>query len=286
MFDKKKSPYLFLCPFLTMFLVFWIWPIVQSMYWSLFRWDGLSLPVFIGPGNYLALFGETDFLVALHNTLLAAAVYICVMLLCALVLGFILNAELLAARGFFRASFFIPVTVSLPVVALIFFIIYAPNNGILNKIPRLLGAVEPVDWLGDPRFALWAITALRVWRAAGYYSIFVIAGLQAIPRETIEAARTDGANWLQTVRMVILPQLKPIVIYIVIASSIWAFQLFEEPWILTQGGPVNATATMGIHVYRSGFQYFNLGYASASAYVLAVVILAFAALQLRFSRER
>ncbi len=285
MFDRKKSPYLFLFPFMLMFVVFWVGPIFQSLYWSLFHWDGLRPPLFVGLGNYLALFREHDFLVSLMNTVAAAGVYILVMVSLALALGFALDSQLLVARGFFRASFFIPVTVSLPVVALVFNIIYAPNNGILNKLLLLVGVGEPIGWLTDRGISLWSIVALRVWRAAGYYSIFVIAGLQAIPGETIEAARMDGARYLQVVRNIILPQLKPIIIYVIIASSIYAFQLFEEPWILTQGGPMNATSTVGIHIYRNGFQFFNLGYGSASAYVLATVILLFALAQMRLSRE-
>jgi ABC-type sugar transport system permease subunit len=175
--------------------------------------------------------------------------------------------------------------VSLPVVALIFMIIYTPHNGILNKILALVGAPPDTDWLGNPHTALGSIVALRLWRAAGYYSVFVLAGLQAIPRETVEASLMDGASALQTGFYVILPQLKPVLVYVAIASSVWAFQLFEEPWILTEGGPANATSTVGIHIYTNGFKFFKLGYASASAYLLAMVILGFALLQLGVTRE-
>ncbi len=286
MFDKKKSPYIFIAPFLLMFLIFWVWPIIQSFIWSLFDWDGLSKPKFIQLRNYSTLFRDVDFLISLRNTVIAALVYIVIMVTIAIVLGFLLSSAKLYGRTCFRVAFFIPVTVSLPVVALIFFIIYAPNNGILNKILLVLGMSESIDWLGNPRFGLWSIVALRVWRAAGYYSMFVIAGLQAIPKETVEAGHVDGANQWQIIRLIMLPQLKPIIMYIIIASSIWAFQLFEEPWILTQGGPVNATSTVGIHIYRNGFQFFRLGYASASAYVLTLIILLFTFVQLRISREQ
>jgi lactose/L-arabinose transport system permease protein len=285
-FDKKKSPYLFLIPFLVMFCIFWLWPILQSFYWSLLDWDGLREPVFIGFKNYIKLFMEEDYLIALRNTLLAAGVYIIVMVVFALFLGFMLNSKLLLGRTAFRTIIFLPVTVSLPVIALVFFIIYARNNGVLNNIIFSLGFSRAVDWLGDSRINLWSIVALRIWRASGFYAVFVLAGLQAIPEEVIEASYIDGANGRQIIRRIILPLLKPVIIYIVVASSIWAFQLFEEPWILTKGGPINSTATIAMHVYRNGFQFFQLGYASASAYVLALLIILFALLQLFLSRDK
>ncbi len=285
MFNRRYSPYLFTAPFAIMFLAFWVWPIVQSLIWSLLDWDGIRKAKFVGLRNYLALFREPVFLVSLRNTVAAAVVYIALLVLLALVIATALNSQLLPGRAVFRSAFFVPVTVSLPVVALIFMIIYTPHNGILNKVLALVGAPPETDWLGNPRTALGSIVALRLWRAAGYYSVFVLAGLQAIPKETVEASVIDGSSALQTGLFVILPQLKPVLVYVAIASSVWAFQLFEEPWILTEGGPANATSTVGIHIYTNGFKFFKLGYASASAWLLAMVILGFALLQLGVTRE-
>ncbi len=285
MFNKKYSPYLFTAPFMIMFLAFWVWPIVQSLLWSLRDWDGMRAPKFVGLANYVALFRDPDFVISLRNTVAAAVVYIALLVLLAILIAIVLNSSKLWGRTVFRSAFFIPVTVSLPVVALIFMLIYAPHNGILNKILALFGAPPETNWLGNPRTALGSIVALRLWRASGYYSVFVLAGLQAIPRETIEASLIDGASGFQTGLHVILPQLKPVLVYVAIASSVWAFQLFEEPWILTGGGPNNATSTVGIHIYQNGFKFFRLGYASASAYLLAMVILGFSLLQLSVTRE-
>ena len=279
-FDKKKSPYLFLLPFFAMFCFFWLWPILQSFYWSLLDWDGLRPPTFVGFRNYLRLMVEDDYRVAFRNTILAAVVYIGIMVSLAVFLGFMLNSAVIGGKTALRTAVFLPVTISLPVVALVFFIIYARNNGLLNNILLTIGMTQPVDWLGNPRINLWSIVALRVWRAVGFYSVFVLAGLQSIPGELIEAGYIDGASGLQIKRMIMLPLLRPVIVYVIIASSIFAFQLFEEPWILTQGGPVNSTATIAMHVYRNGFQYFRLGYASASAYVLAFLIVVFALFQL------
>ncbi len=284
-FDKRKSPYLFLLPFFLMFCIFWIWPIIQSFLWSFYNWDGLREPVFRGLKNYIALFSEVDYQAALKNTLMAAFVYIAVMLLCALTLGFLLNSDLLPGKPAFRTLFFLPVTVSLPVVALIFYIIYAKNNGVLNSILINMGMKNAVDWLGDPRVNLWAIVALRIWRASGYYAVFIIAGLQGIPGELLEAGVIDGAGRRQLFFKIILPLLRPVILYIIVASSIWAFQLFEEPWILTRGGPMNSTSTIAMHVYRNGFQFFRLGYASTSAYVLTMIIVLFTGSQIILSKR-
>jgi ABC-type sugar transport system permease subunit len=286
LFDKRKSPYLFLLPFLAMFCFFWLWPILQSFYWSLLKWDGLRPPLFVGFDNYIRLFREEDYLVAMQNTLLAAIVYIIVMVAAAIFLGFMLNSTLLWGRTTFRTIVFLPVTVSLPVIALVFFIIYAVNNGVLNNMLLAIGFKNPVDWLGDTRINLWSIVALRIWRASGFYAIFILAGLQAIPEDIIEASLIDGASGMQIKRLIILPMLRPVIVYIIIASSIWAFQLFEEPWILTKGGPINSTSTIAMHVYRNGFQYFHLGYASASAYVLAFLIIIFALIQMYVFRDK
>lgn len=285
MFNRKLSPYLFTAPFAIMFVVFWVWPILQSFFWSLLDWDGLRKAKFVGVRNYVALFREPVFLHSLGNTIVAAAAYIALLVVLAFLIAIALNSQLLPGRTVFRSAFFTPVTVSLPVVALIFMIIYTPHNGVLNKILHLFGAPPETDWLGNPRTALGSIVALRLWRASGYYSVFVLAGLQAIPRETIEASLIDGASAFQRGLHIILPQLKPVLVYVAIASSVWAFQLFEEPWILTEGGPANATSTVGIHIYTNGFKFFKLGYASASAYLLAMVILGFALLQLGVTRE-
>lgn len=285
MFDKRKSPYIFIAPFFIMFAVFWVWPIIQSFIWSFYEWDGFRTPKFIYFKNYISLFSDHDFLVSLKNTIIAAIVYIAILLVITVILGFVLNSTLLKGRTFFRIIFFIPVTVSLPVVALIFFIIYSPQNGVLNNILSFVGVSSNINWLGNPDLSLWSIVVLRLWRAAGYYTIFIIAGLQGIPKDTIEAAYVDGANTLKTIRYIILPQLKPIIVFIAVVSSIWAFQLFEEPWILNKGGPVNSTSTIAIHVYQNAFLYSKLGYASASAYLLTMIIMIFAIINLKITKE-
>lgn len=280
-FRRRCTPYLFIAPFFVMFIVFWAGPIVISIGISLTNWNGVQLPRFVGLANYKKLFSSPEFYIAVRNTLVAALVYDVLMVALAIGVAVLLDWKHLPFRRFFRASYFVPVTMSLAVVALVFQLIYAKEGGLLNQLIQTTGVPYKVDWLGDTRIALWSIVALRVWRATGYYAIIVLAGLQNIPKELYEVAAVDGATSWQSFRRITLPLLKPVMAFVVITSSVWALQLFDEPWILTKGGPINATLTMVIYLYQHSFQYGELGFGASVAYVLTMVIAAFSFLQLK-----
>ncbi len=283
---RRCTPYLFIAPFFVMFVVFWAGPIVTSIGISLTNWNGVQMPRFVGLANYTKLFNSSEFYIAVRNTLVAALVYDALMVALAIGVAMLLDWKHLPFRRFFRACYFVPVTMSLAVVALVFQLIYAREGGLLNQLIQSAGLPYKVDWLGDTGIALWSIVALRVWRATGYYAIIVLAGLQNIPKEMYEAAAVDGATSWQCFRRITLPLLKPVVAFVVITSSVWALQLFDEPWILTKGGPVNATLTMVIYLYQQSFQYGELGFGASVAYVLTMIIAAFSFLQLKlFSSE-
>lgn len=266
-----------------MFAVFWIYPILYSFYVSLTQWDVFHAPQFIGLKNYVQLFSDPEFHTAMANTFMAAVVYIAVMVSLAIVLGLLLGLAQIRFKSFFRAAFFLPVTMSLVVVAIVFGMIFSNDFGLLNVLLSSLG-LPTFNWLGDPKLALWSIVALRVWRAAGYYAIFILAGLQNIPEELYEAARLDGASEQQIIRKITLPLLKPMILYVIIISSIWAFQLFDEPWVLTRGGPVRSTLTMMMYLYSYSFKYYQFGYGAAASTVLTAIILLFAFLNLKIFR--
>lgn len=269
-----------------MFVVFWLWPIVQSFLLSFQSWDGLRAARYVGLDNYRQLlFTDSVFITALKNTLLSWFVYEIILLFIAIALGFVLNSRNRFARGPFRFICFLPVTMSTAVVALVFTLIYSPNNGVLMNIVRSLRLPWQINWLGDPNVALWSIVAVRIWRAAGFYAILILAGLQNVSSDQLDAARVDGASPWQTTWYVTLPALKPIIAYLSVVSSVWALQIFEEPWIMTGGGPMGSTVTVLMHLYRNTFQYFKLGYGAAISYVLTLIILILAALQLRLMRS-
>lgn len=284
--QKKLAPYIFITPFLIMFLIFWIWPIIQSFRISLTDWDGFTPSKFIGFENYLKLLKDNNFITALKNTVLAALVYLVFVVVLSLILGIFLGLMDLRFRNFFRTSYFLPVTMSLVVVATIFQLIYSRTGGLLNNNILKLLNLPPVDWLGNSKLALWSIVGLRVWRNTGYYSIFIIAGLQNIPKNLYEAAMVDGATMWDCIKRITLPLLRPMILYVIVVSSIWAFQLFDEPWVLTKGGPANATLTMAMILYRNSFKYYKLGYGAAISYILTLLMIIFSLIQMRVFRRR
>jgi len=285
--QQRFVPYMFLAPFLLMFGVFWLWPIGTSVYYSFTRWDGMSPPHFVGAANYSMLASNEAFYSAVANTLVAWLSYEVLLVVTATVLAFLLNAAFLKGRALFQAAILAPITVAMAIVALMFQLLYDRDFGFLNQALRALGASSTPDWLGDERLALSSIVILRVWRATGYYTLMILAGLQSIPRELLDAARIDGASEVQAARNVTLPLLRPILGFVVITSSIWALQLFEEPWILTSGGPGNATLTVVMYLYLTSFRYFRLGAGAAVAVVLTILILVFALMQMRYlAREK
>jgi ABC-type sugar transport system permease subunit len=275
---RGLTPYLFLAPFFLTFIAFWLGPIIASLIYSFTDWRGFASPRFIGLANYTKLFADPRFWVALKNTLFYGVVYVTILNLSALALALCLDSLWLRFKNAVKVGFFLPVTISLVVAAVICEMIFAKGVGLLNIVQKGLGLGE-IDWLGDPRFSIWAIIILRVWRALGYYAVIYFAGLQGIPGDVKEAARLDGCSPWQVTRHVTLPLLKPVILFGVIMSTIWALELFDEPWVLTKGGPADSTLTIVIYLYQAGFQYVELGYAAAVSYVLTLMIVAIAIVQ-------
>jgi multiple sugar transport system permease protein len=198
----------------------------------------------------------------------------------------LLTSKLARWKGLFRTIFFAPYVTTLVAVAIVFRYLYHPRFGGLNRVLDFLG-ISPIDWLGDPRWAMPAIILLAVWKNFGYAMILFIAGLQAIPESLYEAARLDGAGSLQVFRRITLPMLAPTLLFLGIMTTIGYFQFFAEPYVMTGGGgPLNATLSTGLLMYKQGFRWWNMGYAATIAVVLGLVIFAFSALQFRIERRR
>jgi multiple sugar transport system permease protein len=204
--------------------------------------------------------------------------------------GVALEAELalrspqVHGRAFFRTVFFLPAVTTLVAVAVVWRYLYHPRLGLLNHLLAAVG-VAPVDWLGDPRFAMPAIIGLAVWKNFGFGMVIFLAGLEAIPPSLYEAARIDGASRLAQLRRVTLPMLAPTLVFVAIVTAIGYLQLFAEPYVMTQGGPGDATTSVVLLLYEEGFRWWNLGQAAAIAFVLFAIIGAATALQLRAGRE-
>jgi lactose/L-arabinose transport system permease protein len=278
-------PYLFLAPYLAVFVVFWIWPVIQSILLSFqntrvnpFRFQPLV--------NWGRLVNDITFIAALKNTFFILLFQVPLMLVLATILALALNSQRLKARGIFRFAFFAPVVVGEVAYSAIFRLMFNGKFGAVNGALGFLGLATP-DWLNQPWTAMTVIILAVTWRWTGYNAIILLAGLQNIPLDLYEAAAVDGVpRWRQHVSLT-LPLLRPVILFALVLSIIGTMQLFAEPYLITNGGPGSATETLGTYLYRQGFTSMNFGYAAAVAYAVAVLAAAFSATQIiLFGRSR
>lgn len=266
----RAAPYLWILPALGLFAVFKLYPIAWSFWLSLFRTDG-ALQTFAGSANYERLVGDPLFWKALGNTAIILAVQVPIMLALAVGLAVALNSTVLKFKGFIRLGFFLPMITGLVAYGLLFAVLLNPQSGLVNWVIGLFGA-DPVPWLTDTLWARIAIGIALTWHYTGYNAVIFLSRLQALPQDHYDAAAVDGANAWNRFRHVTLPGLRPVVLLTLVMSTIGTLQLFDEPYVMTNGGPDNSTVTVGLYLYNNGFKFFDFGYASAIAYALAVII--------------
>ncbi|GEN54699.1 carbohydrate ABC transporter permease [Halobacillus faecis] len=279
----KTVPYLFILPAVTFFLIFTVYPVISSLLLS-FQTRAGSGYEFVGLDNYIRLFQDTLFYKALGNTFLILLIQVPIQLFLAVVIAVALNSQLVKMKSFFRIAFFMPAITALVASSIIFMIILDENYGLANYVLSLFG-IEAIAWLSDPFWAKVALMAAITWRWTGYNMVIFLAGLQNIPGSLYEAAEMDGAGKVRQFFYITVPQLKPIFLFTFVLSTIGTLQLFDEPYILTQGGPNNATLTITLYLYQNGFRYFDFGYASAIAYVLVLIIGVLSWAQMKWAGE-
>lgn len=283
---RGRSVLLFLSPFLLSFAAFGLFPLVASIALSFLDWSPLApeRAAVVGLRHYARALGEPRFWGALRNTFVFVAGTIPFTTVLALGLALLVREPLpRRVRTLFRAGFFVPSVVSMVVIALIWKNLYAPFGG-LNAALRLLG-LPAQRWLLDPDLALPAIMAMDVWASVGYYMILYLAGLEAIPDELYEAASLDGAGFWGKLRHVTWPGLKPMTLFILVINTMRSFQVFVEVFVMTGGGPMQRTETVVLYLYDSAFHRFQMGYASAVAYLLFAVLVVFSLLELRWLKS-
>ena len=286
--EQNSAAYVFLAPALVVIGVFFLLPVLAALVLSVTDFDiyavaSLSNARFVGLGNYARLLHTPDFWRALWNTLYFAVVGGPLSIAVSLGAALLVNAKLLRFRAFFRTALFAPFVTTLVAVAIVWRYLYHPQYGILNYLLGRVG-IHPIDWLGDPRWAMPAIILMAVWKNFGYNMLIFVAGLQAIPDDLYEAAQLDGANAWQRFRTVTLPMLGPTLVFVAVITMIGYFQLFAEPYVMTRGGPLRATTSLVLLMYEEGFRWWRMGYAAALAFVLFVVIMAATLVQLRLQR--
>jgi len=282
--DHRTAPYFFLVPAVVLFAAFKIYPFAFALVLSLYSQQGDELR-FVGLNGYLRLLHDPLFFTALGNNLFILVVQVPLMLSLALLLALALNAPLVRLRVAWRLAVFLPVVTALVVYGIVFAALLNRQFGVVNALLGGLG-LPRVNWLGDPTMAKISLVIAITWHYTGYNAVIYLAGLQGIPRELYEAAEVDGARRWGQFRAVTVPMLQPYLLLTIVLSSIGTLQLFDEPYVLTGGGPNNATLTMSLYLYQNGFRFFDFGYASTIAYVMVVLISALGILQMRILERR
>jgi ABC-type sugar transport system permease subunit len=282
--------WLFALPFVALFLVFWALPIVASFVLSLTDFGIFDLrdPLgaqFAGLDNYSKLIHDELFWKAARNTAYFVVVGVPATIAVGLAVAVGLNHGALRLKGLFRVGYYVPVVTSIIAVGVIWRFLYNPDVGLINRLLGLVGIAGP-NWLGDPHFAMPSLIVLGVWRNFGFDAVIFLAALQAIDPALYEAARTDGATSWQLFRRVTLPLLRPALLFLTVITTIGYLQVFEEPFVMTKGGPLNSTLTVSMYIYNQGFHFFHLGYASAIAYALMLVVAVLAFVQFRLLRPQ
>jgi ABC-type sugar transport system permease subunit len=270
---RRWVPYLFIAPFFALFLPFGAGSVLLAAGMSFADWPIGESPTFNGIDNYRRAIGDPIFGTAMGNTAEMLVSYLALLLPACLVVAVGLGQLRARTRSGIQILVFIPVTMSLIAVSMVFDLLYNENLGFLNRSLVSLG-LEPVGFLSDPTLAPMAIVVLRIWRVLGYYAIILFAGLQSIPVDLYEAAQIDGAGPWRRFWNVTLPMLRPVTMFVLVAASIAAWELFAEPQVLTEGGPARSTLTAVMYVYQTSFLEFDLGKGAASSVLLAVLIIA------------
>lgn len=287
---KNRVAYVYIAPFFVLFSIFNLYPIVAGLGLSFFRWNGLGDKIFVGLNNYIDLFKDNLFWKALENTLIIGILAHIPILLGGLVLAYILNAKIVKGENIFKTIYFMPMVTSSVAISIIFMQLFSNNYGLVNYIITAFGGTGK-NWLGgDGALIKVVVIIMFAWKWIGWNMVIYLSGMQAINRDIYEAAMIDGANHLQTIIKITIPLLKPIIVFTLVQSSIGMFNLFTEPFIVTgsswTGGINNGGLTLMMYLLgkapQGGTSY---GYASAVAYVITILIVAFSTVIRKVSHE-
>ena len=281
---KNWTAYLFLAPGLLHFLIFTLFAVSFAFYISFHKWNIIQpAKPFIGFDNYVRLFHDPRFLRAVTNTFLFM-IGVPLNLIAGLSVALLLNTKV-RGQGLYRTLFYIPVVTPLVVSSIIWKWVYQGDYGLLNYYLLKFHIIEQkIFWLADPNLALPALIIMGIWGGTGGTMVIYLAGLQSIPEEMYDAAKVDGANAWQRLLYITIPLLRPTTFFLTITGVIGTFQIFTEVYIMTNGGPLNRTTTIGFYLYDRAFRQLDMGYATAMAFVLFAMIFVFTLLQWKYTR--
>lgn len=276
-------PYLLVAPAVLLFALFTVYPIIASLILS-FQKPVNGEFVFAGVSNYIRLIGDEIFRKAITNTFVIFIIQVPIMIFLALILANALNSRLLKFKGFFRTSFFMPAVTSLVAYSVLFSIMLQ-DSGLINNVLSFF-EIGPIPWLSHPVWAKISIIIAMTWRWTGYNMVIFLAALQNLSDDIYEAASLDGAGKWQQFFYITIPQLKPVILFSTVLSTIGTLQLFDEPYNLTKGGPADSTMTLGLYIYQTAFNYFDFGYACAIAYVVVILVAILSFIQFKVTGEK
>lgn len=272
--------YLFLLPSFAGLLTFVLIPILMGFIISFTNYDGYKKLDFVGLNNYIHMFQDDYVLTSLKNNVIYTAVTVPATMIISLLLALALNMGMKGST-FFRTMIFFPTISSMVAVGIVWSLLFNPVQGPVNQLLMAVGIESPPRWLASTTWALWAIMIVAVWKQAGYYMVIFLSGLQAIPKQLYESAQIDGANSVVRFFKITLPMLSPTTFMVLILSIIGSFQVFDLVSIMTDGGPGRATNVLVYRIYQEGFGYSKMGYASAIAYFLFLIIFVITLIQFR-----
>ncbi|SYX81674.1 carbohydrate ABC transporter permease [Paenibacillus alvei] len=284
-FGKSEAAvaWLFMTPGLILLALFVFWPIIYSVPLALTNYSVIGKTEFVGLDNFVKALQDKSFITSLLNSLLYVIVVPFIQII-SILMAILVNSNVKGIK-LFRTAYYIPVVTSMVAVALIWGWLLN-QNGVINYVLSNVGLMkEPITWLSNKDTALWTLMFITMWKGLGYYMMIYLAGLQSIPKDLTEAAMIDGASRAQTIRKITIPLLKPYVFFCTLISLMAAIRVFDEVFILTMGGPGDATLTSSLYIYQQGFQQFNFGYSSALGLIVSVMIGALSIVIFRFNRK-
>lgn len=284
--QEARLGWLFVSPALIGFSIFTFGSILRSLYYSFTSWDLLTKPKFIGFENYIKIFKDKYFYQYMGNTLYFVILLVPIVLIISLLLAILINSKTRGLNKVYRAALFLPSITSTVAISMVWLWIFNPDMGILNNFLYAIGFKSAPMWLNSEQWSKPALVIMRVWQMSGYYMIMFLAGLQTIPDSLYEAAQVDGANKVQQFFKITIPMLSNTTFVVAILLIIEAFNMFESIFIMTSGGPLGSTSTIMYYIYQKAFNDYEMGYASALAWIFFALIMIVTLIQYRFRNEQ
>lgn len=282
--QQRLTPYLFLLPALVILGLTVFWPALQAFYLSFTRYeyDLTQVPQWVGLANFRRLWADPVFWQTLRNTVLYLVGVVPILVIAPLALAILVNQKLRNIE-WFRAAYYTPVVISMVVAGIAWKWLYA-ENGLLNQLLKQVGVTSGIPWLTSPNWAIFSVMAVTVWKGLGYYMVIYLAGLQSLSADLYEAAAIDGSDGIRKHWDITIPLMKPYLVLVAVISAISATKVFEEVFIMTQGGPRNSSKTIVYYLYEQAFQNLEMSYACTIGLVLFLVILGLSILNLKLSQ--